>query len=115
MARSPSASQLLALISCTTLINCLAAMTGADTAVIIHGMVLSSLFARAISRAPALQGLANSVDGAWCAGLPGCGDRGCVLGTGCSKEGDRMGDEKDSRYRPMKKSSFRAQNTNSTV
>ena len=42
---SPSASHLLALTSCTTLMICLPAMTGNDTAARIHGTVLSILFA----------------------------------------------------------------------
>jgi hypothetical protein len=64
VARSPSANHLLALTSCTTLMNCLRAMTGAEMPVITHGQKLSSLFARANSSAPALQGLANRVVGA---------------------------------------------------
>lgn len=63
--------------------------------VITQGQKLSILFARAISRAPALQGLA-------------------VL-TGCKREGDRVGEEKESRYSPMKNSSFSAQQMNRTV
>jgi hypothetical protein len=43
--------------------NCLIAMMGKETPVMIHGTVLSILFARANSSAPALQGLAKSVPG----------------------------------------------------
>lgn len=63
--------------------------------VITQGQKLSILLARAISRAPALHGLA-------------------VL-TGCRREGDRVGEEKESRYSPMKNSSFSAQQMNRTV
>lgn len=81
--------------------------------VMIHGQVLSSLLARAISRAPALQGLEKRLAGSGWAGLPGWADEPSE--TGCRSEGDRMGDEKDSRYRPMKNASFRAQQTNRTA
>lgn len=63
LATSPSANQRLALTSWITLIHCLAAMTGNETTVKIHGTVLSILLARAISRAPALHGFTKIADG----------------------------------------------------
>jgi hypothetical protein len=63
VAMSPSANHRLALTSCTILMNCLRAMTGAEIPVITHGQKLSSLLARASSSAPALQGLAKRVEG----------------------------------------------------
>ena len=111
MSRSPSTSQLDALTSCTTLTNCLKAITGNETAVITQGQKLSILLARANSRAPALQGLANTLVEAGGGGVPPtvtpCG--------GWSREDDRVGDEKESRYRPIKKSSLRAQQMKRTV
>lgn len=66
---------------------------------------------RAISIAPADQGLLNKVEG-FCgmAGEPGCRDDG----SGCNSEGVTRGEEKARRYRAMKKSSFKAQQTNKT-
>jgi len=63
ISKSPSASHRLALTSCTMLRNCFPAITGKDTPAMIHGHVLSILFALANSSAPALYGLANSIDG----------------------------------------------------
>lgn len=48
---------------------------------------------RAISIAPADQGLVNSRLGFGAAGLPGCSDEG----DGCKREGERVGEEKESR------------------
>src|ERR1700760_1372922 len=58
--RSPSASHLLALTSWMTLMTCLPSMTGPETIARIQGTVLSILFARASSMAPADQGLVKS-------------------------------------------------------
>lgn len=80
----------------------------------IQGTVLSILFARAISRAPALQGLTKSAVGFGLAGEPGWVETTPPL-VELRREGDRSGDEKDRRYSAMKKTSFRAQNTNRTV
>lgn len=110
-ARSPSTSHLLALIICKTLTNCLKAMTGAEIPVMIHGQRLSILFALANSMAPALHGLVNRLLGAGCPGLPGV----WPSPTGCRRDGESIGEEKERRYRPMKKSSLRAQQMNRTV
>lgn len=74
--RSLSASIWLALTSWMTLTYCLNAITGAEMMVMIQGIWLSILFARAISRAPALQGLAKRLLGAGLAGLPGWAEDG---------------------------------------
>lgn len=95
--------------------NCFPAMTGNDTPAMIHGHVLSILFALANSSAPALYGLAKSIDGTGCAGLPGCVDEPGVLGRGWRREGDRMGDEKERRYSAMKNISLKAQKRKRTV
>lgn len=94
--------------------NCFTAMMGNDKPVIIHGRVLSILFARAISSAPALQGLAKSVLGDGCTGLPSWGVIDSEFG-GCSRDGDSVGDENESRYKPMKNSSLKRQKINNTV
>ena len=70
--------------------------------------MLSILFARAISIAAALNGLGKRSDGAgW------CGVTGVVPLVDKPAEGRRAGvmsgEEKQRRYRAMKKSSFRAQ------
>lgn len=83
---------------------------GNEMPVMIHGQVLSSLFARAISRAPALQGLAKRLAGSGWAGFPGWESE-----TGCRSDGDRVGEEKDRRYRPMKKASLAVQQMNRTT
>lgn len=83
-----------------------------------QGQKLSILFARAISKAPADQGLANRVDGAGMAGLPGWTDWAMVpvsLGSGWRRDGERVGLLKERRYSPMKKISFKAQKTKRTV
>ena len=72
-------------------------MTGAEIPVITQGQKLSILFALASSSAPALHGLANRLVGAGCAGLPGCMEPGWVPSTGCKREGERVGEEKESR------------------
>lgn len=91
---------------------CLPAMTGKDTAARIHGTVLSILLARAISMAPADHGLVKRSDGLGAAGDPGVRLAG-VSGF-CSSDGVRSGDENDSRYSAMKKSSFSAQKVKRT-
>jgi hypothetical protein len=65
--------------------------------VMTHGQKLSILFARAISRAPALHGLAKRLLGTGLAGFPGCAEEGWVSPTGWRSEGDRMGEEKESK------------------
>jgi hypothetical protein len=90
-------------------------MTGNEMPVMIHGQVLSSLLARAISRAPALQGLAKRLAGSGCAGFPGWAEESWESETGCRSEGDRVGELKDRRYRPMKKASLRAQQMKRTT
>lgn len=77
---------------------------------ITHGIRLSILFALASSKAPALHGLVKSV----LARVPGCKE-GWSSATGSRREGERVGDEKERRYRPMKNSSLRAQQTNKTT
>lgn len=120
-ARSPSPSHLLALTSWITFMICFPSMTGALMPAKIHGTVLSILFALAISKAPADQGFANRRDGFGCAGEPGWAaeimfpELGPVPSSGTSREGESVGDEKERRYKAIKKSSLRAQKTNSTV
>lgn len=48
-------------------------------------------------------------------GWAGCVEEPSAPAVGCRRDGDSMGEEKERRYRPMKKSSLRAQQTNSTV
>lgn len=93
--KSPSASHRLASISCTILIHCLSAMTGAADAAITHGTVLSILFARAISMAPALHGVVQIIEGA--AGLPGWTEDSSAALPCWRSDGDSFGDEKESR------------------
>lgn len=71
-------------------------MTGNEIAAIIHGTVLSILFARAISSAPADQGLAKSEAVGGVDGLPGC-KVAPVDGFVESRLGERYGEEKDRR------------------
>ena len=80
-----------------TLRICFPAIIGKDTPAITHGQKLSILFARASSSAPALYGLAKSVDGAGCDGLPGWAEEPGEFGIGCKREGERIGDEKERR------------------
>ena len=70
----------------------------------IHGTVLSILFARAASRAPALQGLRKRVLGMGWAGEPGWVDEAMVEESGllefglmARREGVRSGEEKERR------------------
>ena len=95
VALSPSASHLLALTSCKTLRNCLAAMTGLETPAMTHGQKLSILFARASSIAHALPGAAKNVEGEN-AGLPGCVEAPADFSVGRS-DGESVGEEKESR------------------
>lgn len=88
-------------------------MTGKESPAIHHGQKLSILFARASSIAQALPGAANSADAGW-EGLPGCADEPNVPSFD-SRDGDSKGDENESKYRAMKKSSFKAHTTKRTV
>lgn len=97
LSRSPSTNHWLAFTSWTTLTNCLNAMTGAEIPVTTHGKKLSILLALANSKAPALQGLAKRLLGCAWAGFPGCADAGWASGTGCRREGERVGEENESR------------------
>jgi hypothetical protein len=72
---------------------CLRIITGAETTARTQGTVLSILFARAISIAAALHGLGRMLDGTL--GEPGWTEAGSPLGA--NKEGERYGDEKESR------------------
>ena len=49
-----------------------------------------------------------------CAGDPGWADCGASP-SGLRREGDRVGEEKESRYRAIKKSSFSAQQAKRTL
>ena len=92
--------------------NCLAAMIGKDTPARTQGQNESILLARASSKAPALHGFGNAFKREACAAEWTC----CMPWvTGFSKSGDKVGDEKDRRYKAMKNSSFRAQNVNRTT
>ena len=73
--------------------NCLPAMIGNETAARIHGTVLSILFARASSIAPADQGDVKIIEGFGSAGVTGCN----LEATGCRSEGERVGEEKERR------------------
>lgn len=78
--------------------NCLNSMTGAEMPVMTHGQKLSILLARAISRAPALHGLAKRLLGTGLAGFPGCTEEGWPTSpTGWRSEGERIGEEKESK------------------
>lgn len=118
---SPSASHLQALTSWTTLMICLRAMTGKLTPARTQGQKLSILLARASSSAPALYGfvkICRSSDELTCA--PRCTASAASPAAapgpacGCSSDGERSGDEKDSRYSAMKKASLSAQATKRT-
>jgi hypothetical protein len=91
---------------------CLIAMMGAEVSVKIHGTVESILFARAISMAPADQGLVKNMEGFGTAGEPGWIEDGVCLSP--SNVGERSGELNERRYRAMKKISFMAQNVNRT-
>jgi hypothetical protein len=88
-------------------------MTGNELMANIQGTVLSSLFARAISIAPADQGLVKSIMGFGEMGVPLMvgGTMGLI---GLMSEGDIRGEEKERRYSAMKKSSFMAQKVKRT-
>ena len=92
---SPSANHLLAFINCSTLRNCLKAITGLDIPAMNHGTVLSILFARASSIAQALPGVARSDAAAGSRGLPGCAELG--ESEGDSRDGERIGEENERR------------------
>lgn len=77
-------------------------MIGAEMPVMTHGQKLSILFARASSRAPALQGLEKRLDSGATAGDPGCAEAVPSPAppsppTGWRREGDRVGEEKERR------------------
>jgi hypothetical protein len=93
--RSPSASHLLALTICTMLMYCLAAMTGADAIMRIHGTVELILFARAISMAAAEKGLAKNMEGLGTAGEPGWMEVGVLRSE--KRVGESSGEENDKR------------------
>ena len=77
--------------------NCLPAMIGALIPARTHGQKLSILFARASSSAPALKGLAKRRFGSGFVGLLGSIDDGLPFGRGCSRDGERIGEEKERR------------------
>lgn len=112
-ARSPSPSHRLAFTSWTTLIICFPNITGKLTPANTQGQNESILFARASSSAPALQGLANRERADTCDGFPGCSEPG--TSDVCNREGDKSGDEKESRYSAIKNVSLRVQKRKSTV
>jgi hypothetical protein len=70
-------------------------MMGAEVKVKIHGIVESILFARAISIAPADQGLVKNREGLGAAGEPGWIEVGACLSA--RRVGERSGEEKDRR------------------
>ena len=85
----------------------MAAMTGKEIPASAQGPKLSILFALASSMAEALPG-AMSRPRPGRAGLAGCADDPGSLPNG-SNDGESMGDEKESRYKAMKKSSLKVQ------
>lgn len=93
-------------------------MMGNEMPARIQGIVLSILLARASSMAPALHGFTKMLLGFGWAGEPGCADEDVVfpsLSTATRSDGESSGDEKERRYRAMKKSSLSAQKRNSTT
>lgn len=74
ISKSPSASQRLALTSCTILMICFPNMTGKLTPAMTQGQNESILLARASSSAAALYGFAKSEASETCEGLPGCSE-----------------------------------------
>jgi hypothetical protein len=96
LATSPSANQRLAFTIWITLMICFPTMTGALMPTRIHGTVESILFARAISNAPALQGLTKMLG--W-AGEPGWAEVPVLLpeASVMRREGERSGEEKERR------------------
>jgi hypothetical protein len=90
-------------------------MMGKLTPAMTHGTNESILFALANSNAAALWGLRKS-DAPGCAGLPGWKEAPVVpLFVTCRRDGERKGEEKERRYRAMKKTSFNAQKRKRTV
>jgi hypothetical protein len=84
-------------------------MTGNDTPAMTHGQNESILFARASSSAPADQGFAKRAGAA-----DGSSARREPLEE-ARREGERSGEEKESRYSAMKQISLRAQKRKRTV
>lgn len=82
-------------------------MTGDEIRASAQGTLLSILFARANSMAYALPGAIRSDEAGW-DGLPGCVVEPGLPSTG-SNDGESNGEENESRYRAMKKTSLRAQ------
>jgi hypothetical protein len=74
---------------------CLIAMIGAEVKAQIQGTVESILFARAISMAPADQGLLNIRDGFGAAGEPGTMEDGVLWSP--RRVGERSGELKERR------------------
>ena len=74
---------------------CLMAITGAEVNVRIHGSVESILLARAISIAPADQGLVKNMEGFGAAGEPGWIEDGVCLSP--RRVGERSGELKERR------------------
>lgn len=97
------------------LINCLAAITGKVILTNTEGQKESNLLARAISKAPALNGCGNIFfkRDRLKAAL-GCTESVPVGSTLPFNFSDGKGDEKESRYKAIKKSSLRAQQRNKT-
>jgi hypothetical protein len=95
---------------------CFANITGKLTPARIQGTVLSILFALASSMAPADQGFVKMADSLGCAGEPGTADEGGDGSEGgVRRDGESSGEEKERRYRAMKKSSLSAQKVKRTV
>ncbi len=91
-------------------------MTGKLIPAMTHGQNESILLALASSSAPALYGFAKREATEMCEGLPGCSVLPLIpSGDVCKSEGERSGDEKERRYRAMKKTSLSAQKRNRTV
>ena len=112
---SPSASHLLASHSWTPLTYCLKSMTGALIITSAQGKLLSILLARAISMAAAEKGEEKNIEALGWAGEPGWRDSGSeALPLVGRRAGVMIGEEKQRRYRAMKKSSLRAQATKRT-
>jgi len=90
-------------------------MTGRLTPAMTHGQNESILFARANSNAAALWGFAKRKE-AGKAGFPSWSvwPASPFFDT-CNRDGDKRGDEKDRRYRAIKKISLRAQKRKRTV
>lgn len=82
-----------------------------------QGQNESILFARANSNAPALLGLAKRKDAEGLDGLPGWREAAAPvpLFVTWRRDGERRGEEKDRRYRAMKKTSLNMQKRKRTV